>query len=258
MASWIKLEASSARPRDHGGDRRHTLANVGDTSTMQCPSCSQETEEQGVFCQHCGARLKYDAWEAEPAEAQTPAPPTDRPPADARERFQQAARSRQEDDVDQEHDVWEGSYSHLAMVGWWIAAAVVTVAAIIAAVLFLADYWLWVLLLLAVGWLILGGWYAYRRYSVHYYLTSQRFIHEHGILWRTTDRIELIDVDDVTFRQGPIERMFGVGTIHLSSSDKTHPEIDLPGIEAVQQVASSIDDLRRRERRQRGLHIEAV
>jgi hypothetical protein len=77
-------------------------------------------------------------------------------------------------------------------------------------------------------------------------------------LWRVTNRVEVIDIDDITFAQGPLERLLGVGTLQLTSSDRTHPELSLPGIDAVQQVASTFDDARRRERRKRGLHIEAV
>jgi membrane protein YdbS with pleckstrin-like domain len=100
--------------------------------------------------------------------------------------------------------------------------------------------------------------YWYRRLSVHYRLTTQRFVHERGLLWRTVDRVELIDVDDVTYRQGPVERALGVGTIMMVSSDRTSPELRLSGIDDIRRVADMIDDARRKERRSRGLHIESV
>ena len=40
---------------------------------------------------------------------------------------------------------------------------------------------------------------AYRKMGVYYELTTQRFIHKAGILKRTSDRLEVIDIDDVTF-----------------------------------------------------------
>ena len=83
-------------------------------------------------------------------------------------------------------------------------------------------------------------------------------IHKRGILRRVTDRIELIDIDDVTFAQGIVERMLGVGTITVTSSDRTHPKFDMPGIDSVNKIAGEIDDLRRDERRRRGLHIESI
>jgi len=77
-------------------------------------------------------------------------------------------------------------------------------------------------------------------------------------LVRTTDRIEVIDIDDVTYRQGIVERALGVGTILLESSDRTHPTLILSGIDDVQRVAGLIDDVRRKERRRRGIHIEQI
>lgn len=224
---------------------------------MNCPTCNAENDAAASFCQHCGARLADDEAQSEAAiaDADMPVPPT---ATDSKTKFQEAARSRQTDDDHEENDLWDGTFSPKAMIGWWGAAGVITIVTLVVGLVYLSGQILWVILALALGWIVLAGRYAFRRYGIHYYLTSQRFIHETGILWRSTDRIELIDIDDVTFKQGPIERMFNVGTIHLTSSDRSHPEMDLPGIDDVRHVADQIDDLRRKERRRRGLHIEAV
>ena len=110
----------------------------------------------------------------------------------------------------------------------------------------------------AFVWLYLIGLLVYRKLSVRYELTTERFIHEVGILRRVTDRIEVIDIDDVNYTQGIIERMVGVGTIKISSSDRSHPELTMRGIDDVKRIADEIDDVRRAERRRRGLHIEAI
>jgi hypothetical protein len=68
----------------------------------------------------------------------------------------------------------------------------------------------------------------------------------------------VIDIDDVTVRQGPIERMLGVGTISIRSSDTTDPQLDLPGIEDAKHVADLIDGTRRAERQRRGMFMENV
>lgn len=178
-----------------------------------------------------------------------------------RERFKQAVAAKQADpEGDPEDDLWAGSFSHLAMISTWVGGAVMTVALIVLGLLANApgSGWLWILLGIAAMWLAMAAMYGYRRLSVHYRLSTQRMVTESGILWRTVDRVELIDVDDVTYRQGPIERLLGVGTILVSSSDRTTPELTLPGIENVREVADTIDDARRAERRTRGLHIESV
>jgi hypothetical protein len=69
----------------------------------------------------------------------------------------------------------------------------------------------------------------------------------------------VIDIDDVTVRQGLIERMFNTGTIHIDCpTDSTHPQLDLPGIDDPRTVADLIDNVRRKERQRRGLHIEQI
>jgi hypothetical protein len=70
--------------------------------------------------------------------------------------------------------------------------------------------------------------------------------------------MEVIDIDDVTFEQKIVERMMGVGSIKIISSDRTHPELWMRGIENVRHIATQIDDIRRKERRKRALHIEAI
>ena len=96
------------------------------------------------------------------------------------------------------------------------------------------------------------------RLSVEYTLTTQRLIHKHGLLHRVTNRVEVIDIDDVSYSQGPIERLLGVGTIKLLSSDVSDPQLVLRGIDNVQKVATLIDNARREERRRRGLYLESV
>jgi uncharacterized membrane protein YdbT with pleckstrin-like domain len=191
-----------------------------------------------------------------------PAPQAPASPSTPKDRFNQAAQARQgEDEDEQEEDLWEGRFSSRAMLGSWLLAGSVTVV-LLAGIL--AYDWrngnLW------LGWIVicalLWGWFAiqllYRKLTYKYHLTSQRFIHESGLLKRMTDRIEVIDIDDVSFEQRIVERFLGVGSIKITSSDRSHPELWLRGIENVKDVAGLIDDTRRRERRRRGLHIEAI
>lgn len=162
-----------------------------------------------------------------------------------------------------ETELWSGCYSPKAMIGVWVGVGIATVVLLIIGFLNplqANDGLLWsaILIVIALGWLIPFGQLMYRRMSMKYRLTSQRFFHQRGILRIVTDRIELIDVDDVKTRQGFIERMVGVGTLDISSTDRSHPQLSLPGIEEVQKIAHVMDDARRAERRKRAMHIEAV
>lgn len=207
---------------------------------MNCQHCGAAVVEDAAFCQSCGEPLNEDA--------ATP----------GKERF--VAATRRKPDSDREEALWSGHFSKLAMIGYWISAGALTVAVLVVALVwqFSGRAWGISLALLAAAWIILALRLLYLQYTTRYELTNQRLIQERGLLWRQVDRIETIDIDDVTFKQGPIERMFGVGTLRLMSSDLSTPEFYIVGIEDVRNVATIIDNARRAERRKRGLHIESV
>ena len=227
---------------------------------MNCPTCGTNVTDGATFCPQCGARLRTgggdrtssaEEWNAEPMTD------VERAPA---QKAAAAAGLRPKGGEDPEQELWAGGYSPKAMYGPWIAAALATIAALVAVLLWRNDTLGWSVFGIAVVlvWGGLGLTLAIRRLSVKYRLTNHRLFHEQGILRRVTDRIEIIDIDDVTLEQGIVERMLGVGTIHVSSSDRTSPELLMPGIDNVKQVADTIDNARRAERQRRGLFIESV
>lgn len=229
---------------------------------MECRQCGEQVLREAVFCHRCGARLDAGGdtssetgatdWNQRHDTANSPAAER-RSSAD---RFH-AAADRNRDAGEREQILWEGGYSSKAMLRRWLFSAVATFG------LLLAGIW-WsrreVWLALAAMIILLWGYQSLvlisRRWGVHYTLTNQRFVHELGVLRRITDRIELIDVNDITFEQGLIDRLVGVGTIHISSNDRSHPELTLTGIEDVAKVAGLIDETYRAERRRRGLLLE--
>lgn len=174
--------------------------------------------------------------------------------------FRQQVASKQAnlDDYDQEESLWTGGYSPKAMIGTWALMTVASIALIVAAAMWAQFSWMLAIGLIILMWLLGIVWYAGKRLGVHYQLTTQRFIHKTGLLTRKTDRIEVIDIDDVSYTQGPVQRALGVGSILITSSDRTHPELTMRGIENVDEVAGLVDDIRRTERRKRSLHIESI
>lgn len=217
-------------------------------SPMNCPNCSVELPEDAVFCHQCGEPT---------AQSGPPLTGLNSPPGNSpRDRLQ--GRSAFPDQL--EEPLWSGGYSAKAMVGSWILAAIVSLALLAAAVL-LAGTQFAIPVILGIAlflWVYLGLLVFYRKLNVDYQLTTQRFVHQTGILRRVTNRIEAIDMDDVSYEQGLFERIVNVGDIHITSSDCSHPELILRGIDQVGDVAKLIDKTRHKERLQRGLHIEAV
>jgi uncharacterized membrane protein YdbT with pleckstrin-like domain len=181
----------------------------------------------------------------------------------ARDRFAQAAAEKMEGvrASTAERSLWQGGYSPKAMYGTWLISAVLTIGTIVVIALTASDQqtvWMIAGSIVILWWCAVIAVYLYRRFSVHYELTTQRFVHQTGLLVRRTDRIEVIDIDDVSYTQGIIQRMLGVGTIMITGSDRSHPELKLQGIDKVPEIASLIDDVRREERRRRSLHIESI
>lgn len=167
------------------------------------------------------------------------------------------------DDSDVERLIWQGGYSFKSMLGAFLGAALVTALMLIAVNKIQALHdnrtvWTTMAALISMIWTGLFLVAVYRKLARRYEITTQRLIHRSGIFLRQVDRIEMIDIDDVTYRQGPIQALMNVGTIQLLSSDTSHPKLMMPGISRVDKVANMIDDARRMERRKRGIHIESI
>lgn len=159
-----------------------------------------------------------------------------------------------------EQELWSGNYSVKSMAGQWIVLGLLTVAAIALLLVFGAVQWvvLTVLGILGVIWVFMVGVMYYRKWSYHYELTTQRIKHREGFIFRSQDRIELIDISDVKLKQGPIQAMMNVGNVHVISSDESHPLLIMLGLADAKKVADLIDNARREERRKRGLHIHSI
>jgi membrane protein YdbS with pleckstrin-like domain len=220
---------------------------------MKCAKCGNNLADDAAFCSKCGSPVGGVADDDGDAGAMDAAAVT-RVQASARHRGAVAANTPVE------QDLWSGTFSPRAMIGPAIGCGVLSVALIVVgAITANPVVWLVVIGVMILIWAWLGLTIMYRRLTVRYRLTNYRFFHDTGLLTRTANRLEVIDIDDVTVRQGLVERMFNTGTIHIDCpTDSTHPDLNLPGIDDPRGVADMIDSTRRSERQRRGLHIEAI
>jgi hypothetical protein len=219
---------------------------------MKCSKCGVEVLAEAQFCQKCGARLEAaDALETT-ATAATEQVETTR----TADRLKPRAASGAAASADE--PLWNGTYSPKAMIGVWIGLALLTVILLIVAISVGGSWWTVFFIATPVLWLGGVAMLFYNQWSVRYTMTTKRFTHEHGLLRRVTHRIEVIDMDDVSVTQNLVERFTGTGTIRITSSDRSHPEFCLRGIDNAVAIATQLDDARRAERERRGLYVESI
>lgn len=93
--------------------------------------------------------------------------------------------------------------------------------------------------------------------GLRYRLTSQRLFIERGIIARTIDQTELLRVDDVRVYKSVWDRLFGLGSVGIISTDATDREILIVGIRGPDAVGEAIRQ-RMRKLRQKSVFVETL
>lgn len=70
------------------------------------------------------------------------------------------------------------------------------------------------------------------RYSV----TTERVRLRTGLLSKENENVELVRIQDIDYRQGLGERIFGMGDVHVRSSDPSHPQLTLRNVRHPERV----------------------
>ena len=76
-----------------------------------------------------------------------------------------------------------------------------------------------------------------------YRLTDDKLIVSTGIFSINEEEIRLYRIMDVTLKRSLGERLWGLGTIHICSSDKTTPEIDIKRVRQSADVKEMLSDM---------------
>ncbi|WP_394964682.1 PH domain-containing protein [Candidatus Allofournierella excrementigallinarum] len=85
-----------------------------------------------------------------------------------------------------------------------------------------------------------------------YVLTKEKLLIQTGILNTKEEEVRLYRIMDVTLRRSLAQRMFGLGTIHCCSADKSTPEFDIkwiPDSSAVKEKLSGLVEAERMAKR---------
>lgn len=81
-----------------------------------------------------------------------------------------------------------------------------------------------------------------------YTLTKEKLLVETGILNKDEEEIRLYRIVDLTLKRTFWQRLFGLGTIHCCTADKTAPELDIQWIPDAANVKELLSDLIEAER----------
>jgi membrane protein YdbS with pleckstrin-like domain len=97
---------------------------------------------------------------------------------------------------------------------------------------------------------------AIRRAALRFTLTTQRLEIERGLIARRRESIDLFRIRDVVFEQGFIQRLRGLGTITLYSTDQVEPTLVIPSIANAQPTYELLRDAASRARQQRVVQVD--
>ncbi|WP_455233285.1 PH domain-containing protein [Geopseudomonas aromaticivorans] len=132
----------------------------------------------------------------------------------------------------QESTLWNGSPSHVENMGTYILCALFSPLVI---PLFIA---LW-------------KWLEVRTTKVE--LTTQRIIMRRGILSRRTDELELYRVKDYSVEQPFFMRLFSLGNVVISTSDRSHPQLTISAVKNAEQLREKLRSAVEERRRLKGV-----
>ena len=87
--------------------------------------------------------------------------------------------------------------------------------------------------------IIFGLPWSFTRYR----LTNYKLIVSTGLISIKEEEIRLYRIMDVTLKRTLGDRLWGLGTIHICSSDKTTPEFDIKRISRSTEVKEMLSDM---------------
>ena len=95
--------------------------------------------------------------------------------------------------------------------------------------------------------IIFGLPWSFTRYR----LTKDKLIVDTGFFTRHEDEVRLYRIMDISLRRSLRERIWGLGTIHCCSGDKTMPEFDIKRIKKPRQIKEMLSQMIEEERLER-------
>ena len=84
-----------------------------------------------------------------------------------------------------------------------------------------------------------------------YKLTEEKLLVESGFLSKTEEEVRLYRMMDLTLKRPFGQRIWGLGTIHCCTADKSTPEFDIKKIKDSERVKNLLSDLIEKQREEK-------
>lgn len=81
-----------------------------------------------------------------------------------------------------------------------------------------------------------------------YKLTEEKLLIESGLFSKREEEIRLYRIMDLTLKRTFWQRLWGTGTIHCCTADKSTPEFDIVSVKDSQNVKNLISDMVEKQR----------
>ena len=140
----------------------------------------------------------------------------------------------------------------LGLVFTWFGIGLVFIALPILLTYFEVNFpwWLWLSLVVGIALILFPAlWVKRHRYKI----TNYRIDYEFGLISSNIDTLELWHVNDIHMRQGPIDLLFGVGTIRIDADDKSTPHLELRSLHHPRPLYENLKQRVIAVKRQRGV-----
>jgi len=146
----------------------------------------------------------------------------------------------------EEETLWQGARSQITNWGVYLIAMLLIAGAIVGGFFFPPA---WALIAVPVIWIV---WVWLQTRSESFTLTTERLRMKKGVLNQVFDEVELYRVKDVTLTRSAIQRMFGLGSVTMMTSDHGQENICIDSVhsseELREQLRKQVEIIRDRKR----------
>lgn len=86
-----------------------------------------------------------------------------------------------------------------------------------------------------------------------YSLTKDRFFKETGLFNTSEDQTQLYKVNDITMKRTFFQKLLGLGTVILITSDPTNPTVEIENIPDPRNISELLNELVDKEKKERNV-----